>query len=625
LASSQYNKTLITNSFSTSSAAGAAAFFASGSAYFYVGSGDSAWDSSPASIPSIESSISSQRAIWDSMIGISHITGRDIRLGIKRYDWTSGTTYVKYNENPSDVYYVLAGSLNRDVYKCLDTNGDSPSTSKPINKNMGISREKEPDGYVWKYMFTIPDIEFYEFATDSFLPVSFTDYSVRAAAIDGSILNATIPANNTIGTGQSYRGSGFSTGTLGVSLTDGCFAGVGSFATFIDGGPGASVNKITGINVVLYTAGTNQIMLASNTPLGFVYGEDDPSKWGDYHSTYSTNEWSLWNQTGISSTDNFYANSVLYVTTGLSTGQFRTIKSNQNINKVQTFTLENPPLETMSPGDKILIGPKIEIEGDKGGSGFVGIGEVNGKGNLVSISVLSSGRNYTNSSGTMVATVNGAYAAAPHGSGATVNVYTSPFGGHGNNPASELNAKYLIISARTPRAKADNYGNGQYAGPDGTIRQIGIVMGAELSKNMPASSPSYDSRTTMYFAHPVPTMGGAQDFKKDATITNANTGATATIWSVDGSATEQYITVTDVRGDFTHGDVITAGATNIKVSSANLASYTYPSGTTIAPNEATMYNGVAKYSGDIIYHENISPSVSRSDSQVENFKIVFEL
>jgi len=133
-------------------------------------------------------------------------------------------------------------------------------------------------------------------------------------------------------------------------------------------------------------------------------------------------------------------------------------------------------------------------------------------------------------------------------------------------------------------------------------------MGAELSKNMPASSPSYDSRTTMYFAHPVPTMGGAQDFKKDATITNANTGATATIWSVDGSATEQYITVTDVRGDFTHGDVITAGATNIKVSSANLASYTYPSGTTIAPNEATMYNGVALNNKDTI--TNADESIS---------------
>ena len=610
-----------------SSAAGLSAFFSGGAAYFYVGSGNSAWDSSPASIPGIGTSVSSQRAIWDSMIGMSHITGRDIRLGIARYDWTSGTTYVKYNENVSGEFYVLAGILNRDVYKCLDNNGDSSSTSKPTHKNMGISREKESDGYVWKYMFTIPDIEFYEFATDSFLPVSFTDHSVQVTAIDGSILNATIPANSTIGTGQSYRGSGFSDGTLGVSLTDGCFAGVGSFGSFNTSSPPSDLaaNKITGIDVVSHPLGTSTIMLSSNTPLGFVYGEDNPSKWGNHYPNIETNQWSLWDQTGISSTDDFYANSVLYVTTGLSTGQFRTIKSNQNINKVQSFLLENPPLESMSPGDKILIGPKIEIEGDKGGSGFVGIGEVNGKGNLVSISVLSSGRNYTNSSGTMVATVNGTYAAAPHGSGATVNVYTTPFGGHGSNPAVELNAKYLIISARTPRAKADNYGNGQYAGPDGTIRQIGIVMGSKLTGSMPASSPSYDSRTTMYFAHPVPTMGGGQDFKKDATITNANTGAAATIWSVDGSAGEQYITVTDVRGDFTHGDVITAGSTNIKVSSANLASYTYPSGTTIAPNEATMYSGVVKYSGDIIYHENISPSVSRSDSQVENYKIVFEL
>ena len=129
----------------------------------------------------------------------------------------------------------------------------------------------------------------------------------------------------------------------------------------------------------------------------------------------------------------------------------------------------------------------------------------------------------------------------------------------------------------------------------------------------------------MYFAHPVPTMGGGQDFKKDATITNANTGATATIWSVDGSAGEQYITVTDVCGTFTHGDIIMAGSTNIKISSANLVSYTYPSGTNIAPNEAVMYNGPIKYSGNILYHENISPSISRSDSQVENYKIVFEL
>ena len=95
------------------------------------------------------------------------------------------------------------------------------------------------------------------------------------------------------------------------------------------------------------------------------------------------------------------------------------------------------------------------------------------------------------------------------------------------------------------------------------------------------------------------------------------------MWSVNGDSGKQYVSVFNVRGNFSEGDVVYAGDQYVAISSADLSSHEYPSKSQQTPNEAVQRGMITKYSGDIIYLENIS-QISRTVGQRENFKFVFE-
>lgn len=56
------------------------------------------------------------------------------------------------------------------VYKCLDNNGGAPSTSKPYSTS--LTPITTADGYVWKYMYTIPASLINKFMTATDMPVT---------------------------------------------------------------------------------------------------------------------------------------------------------------------------------------------------------------------------------------------------------------------------------------------------------------------------------------------------------------------------------------------------------------------------------------------------------------------
>ena len=531
--------------------------------YLYVGAPD-AWadDDYP---PAPEDSINAKRDVWNSMVGLSRINYNDTRLGIDRNDWTSGVVYNKYDHTQTNEtlasgngFFILAGTTDRDVYKCLDNNGDIPSSAKPTNKNLKV--KKEVDGYIWKYMYTIPDADFTMFATSTIIPTK-TESAVVSSAVDGAVLNIPLAANSSSGTGRYYRGSGYSTGTIGAGITNGTiFTAVGSTAT----------------NVL--------VLDATDTT---TFGADD-----------------------------FYNNSAIYVSSsGQSFGTLRTIVD--WVTSTNTVTLDST-VTNINSGDSFIIGPKVTIS-DGGGSGFVGIGEVNGYGNLVNIIVSSSGAGYANS--IMTATVNNVYSGV-NGADADVSAYISTLGGHGRNADSELEAKYLIISGETTIASSTDSETGVFVGLTNKYRQVGILRNPE-TQGVITTTPTYDLRTNLYFAHPTPSLGQLGRIEENALLTNANTGGTAKVWSVNGDSGKQYVSVFNVRGNFSEGDVVYAGDQYVAISSADLSSHEYPSKSQQTPNEAVQRGMITKYSGDIIYLENIS-QISRTVGQRENFKFVFE-
>ena len=104
--------------------------------------------------------------------------------------------------------YVLTDDYN--VYKCLDNNNNAVSTYKPVGTV--VDPVIMPDGYMWKYLYSIPIALRNKFLTDVYMPVV---NSIRSQFYSGGeILNITIDsagqnytfANITV-SGDGYRSS----------------------------------------------------------------------------------------------------------------------------------------------------------------------------------------------------------------------------------------------------------------------------------------------------------------------------------------------------------------------------------------------------------------------------------
>jgi hypothetical protein len=104
----------------------------------------------------------------------------DICLLVNRINWVSGSIYDMYDQYTPDFlsatkapsleeawFYVLTDEMN--VYKCIDNNNNGASVIKPTGNS--ITTFTTADGYVWKYLYTIPTFLQNKFLTSSEMPV----------------------------------------------------------------------------------------------------------------------------------------------------------------------------------------------------------------------------------------------------------------------------------------------------------------------------------------------------------------------------------------------------------------------------------------------------------------------
>jgi hypothetical protein len=127
--------------------------------------------------------------------------GFDCRAVIAR--GVSGTQRIE-NAN----MFVLTDEFH--VYKCLDNNQGAESTYKPIGTV--VAPVIMPDGYMWKYLYTIPIALRNKFLTESYMPVInslkqqfYSDGEILAMTVDNegegyTFMNVTV-------TGDGYRES----------------------------------------------------------------------------------------------------------------------------------------------------------------------------------------------------------------------------------------------------------------------------------------------------------------------------------------------------------------------------------------------------------------------------------
>lgn len=142
------------------------------------------------------------REIYTSMVGGNKIQITNVRHCRQRLDWQTGKIYDMYRDDydgttagvtvDGSIYFpknlaetnfivmVDAGLGNFHVYKCLDnrlqtTSGSVfagtaiPSTVKPTGTTNEVIQLS--DGYRWKYMYTISELEKAQFLAPTFMPI----------------------------------------------------------------------------------------------------------------------------------------------------------------------------------------------------------------------------------------------------------------------------------------------------------------------------------------------------------------------------------------------------------------------------------------------------------------------
>ena len=131
---------------------------------------------------------------WDNMILTKRISSANMSLAIKRYNWTSGTTYIPWDSEDGLMrekrFYVITHD-NR-VYKCLDSIPNTPSTIEPTDT--GITPVRLSDGYTWKFMYDLSSADLVKFNDTEVIPVKYLtqndgslQWEVQQYAIPGTI------------------------------------------------------------------------------------------------------------------------------------------------------------------------------------------------------------------------------------------------------------------------------------------------------------------------------------------------------------------------------------------------------------------------------------------------------
>ena len=107
---------------------------------------------------------------YKNMAAAKIINSSNISHVMPRFDWTSGNSYVAWDDQDPDIFtkafYVITDE--RKVFKCIKV-GPGASTVKPTLTE--ITPTVVGDGYTWKYMFTLGVTDSEKFLTNFYSPV----------------------------------------------------------------------------------------------------------------------------------------------------------------------------------------------------------------------------------------------------------------------------------------------------------------------------------------------------------------------------------------------------------------------------------------------------------------------
>jgi hypothetical protein len=224
--------------------------------YYFLGKPET-WGTSDIAPPVIEvDSNTENNKIRSNIVYVKKITSNDVSLVTKRYDWATGIIFDKW-DSTKDMYQKMFYCVNSEsnVYKCLDNSGTTASTVEPTGKSFYVFRTA--DGYLWKYMYTVPTFKRSRFMNLVNLPVqrSITDSFYNKGSVDDVVV--------------TNPGTGYSDALLtSLTVAANTFSGSGATATITCNGFGAVTSIVINNGGSGYTAGCS--IAISSLGAGFV-------------------------------------------------------------------------------------------------------------------------------------------------------------------------------------------------------------------------------------------------------------------------------------------------------------------------------------------------------------------
>ena len=195
------------------------------------------WDTNT---PNPVDNFNSMDHVGDTMMFGKKVTSANIRRLVRRVNWTQGSRYEMYRHDYSITnispitrsarlydanYYVM--NKNYDVYICVDNGATGISTTGNASQDEPLFTDLEPsragesgDGYIWKYLFTVPPSDIIKFDSTEYISVpnnwsTSTDTQIQSVRENGdSGLN-----NNQIKKVYvDQQGSGYSQNVVGKEV-----------------------------------------------------------------------------------------------------------------------------------------------------------------------------------------------------------------------------------------------------------------------------------------------------------------------------------------------------------------------------------------------------------------------
>ena len=375
--------------------------------------------------------------VFRNMIFGKKMTASDIRFVVNRNNWVSGTVYEMYDDQLTELqdknFYVLVdeGSF-KHVYKCLYNNNGAESTSKPLFANAkydgdlyisGDDYYETADGYQWKYMYSITSTVFNKFATEKYIPV-VANTVVQDNAIEGSIDVVKVTF-----TGKQYDNY----------ITDAKFEV-------------ADINRITST-------------IIDGAAIGSAEAHFDSAR---ANQTYRL-------KLGSEQTTDFYKNTVLYITSGVGSGQYRTIDKSAYISDLGGVFAQLDEQFTILPNETSTyeVMPKVQIIGDGNQTANAearAIIDPAASNSVNKVEMLDVGKNYSFASASVLTgnpASNNGITISP--TAATIRPIIPPQGGHGANTVIEFGARRLSFYMKYNRDEAG------LIEPTNSFAQFGII------------------------------------------------------------------------------------------------------------------------------------------------------